>query len=229
VGRILRECKLGDNFAADDRLSAAPGCVGRKGVLFKDGVFARRAEIQVDLLASGTMLVSAEKSLTCLRKIMKTALSLLIGLLLTGCVTYQLPLLPLGASTAQVQSIVGPPKSKSRDGSVTTWNYGEGMVCVFRNGQLIATNFNAPSEQGFQSYGSFLPPVAINVTPAPYYSAPVYAVPYYSGWGTPFYGGGGGNYWGGGWNRSYWGGNWNQGVYNRGCWNGNRGNWNRRY
>lgn len=160
---------------------------------------------------------------------MKLIFPLLIGLLLSSCAIYQAPLLPLGASTAQVQSTVGRPKSKTKDGSVTTWNYGEGMVCVFRNGQLIATNFNAPSQLPSLSLGSILPPVAINLTPAPYYSVPVYAAPYYGGWGTPYYGRSYGNYWGGGWNRSSWGGNYYQRNYYRGYWNRNRGYWNRRY
>lgn len=160
---------------------------------------------------------------------MKPALSLLVGLLLSSCAIYQPPLVPLGASTAQVQSTIGLPKSKTRDGSVTTWNYGDGMVCVFRNGQLIATNFNPPSQQPSLSLGSLLPPVAINLNPVPYYSAPVYAapvyaVPYYGGWGAPYYGGGWGNSWGGGWNRSYRGGACYPGGYYRGY-----RTWNRRY
>lgn len=140
----------------------------------------------------------------------------------------------MGASKNQIRSMIGSPKSTSRDGSITTWNYGEGTVCVFKDGQLIASNYNGPSRSSSTvSIGSLLPPLAINFTPAPYYYAPPV---YYGGgwggwggwgsWGRPWGGCGWGNGygWGGGYRRSYWGGNnCGNGYYRGGNWN--RGNY----
>lgn len=154
-------------------------------------------------------------------------LVLLAGVLLSGCAYYpqQSSSLPLGASKEQVRNLIGSPKSTSRDGSLTTWNYGEGTVCVFKDGQLVASNYNAPAQSAPAfSLASILPPLSLNFTPAPYYyPAPAYSAPvYYGGWGRPYYGGWGG--WGG-YGRSYWGGNNCGNGYYRGNWN--NGNWNR--
>ena len=106
----------------------------------------------------------------------------LIGILLSGCVDYQqsMPILPMGASPNEVQTIIGPPKSKSRDGSLSTWNYGDGAVCVFKEGKLVASNLSSPSQySSYVSSGVTLPPVSVNVVPAVYPPA-------------VYYGGGGG-------------------------------------
>jgi len=164
---------------------------------------------------------------------MKRVLFFLVGLLLSGCAYSPQPSssLPLGASKAVVQNLIGPPKSKSRDGSLTTWNYGGGTVCVFQDDQLVSSNYSTPAQSGSSfSIGSLLPPVSVNVVPEPYYSPVVYAPPAYygGGWGFPWWGG----YGWGGYARPYYGGNyWRynncrgnyyHGRYYRG--NGNRGN-----
>ena len=160
-------------------------------------------------------------------------LAVLTGLAVSGCAYYPQPAssLPLGASKAQVQSAIGSPKSKSRDGSVTTWNYGGGTVCVFKDDQLVASNYNGPlGRPSSVSIGSVLPPVSVNFVPAPYYyPAPVYGGPVYygGGWGRPYVSGGWGYGWGrpwGGWGgcgRPYGGGG---GYYRNNCY---QGNWNR--
>ena len=173
---------------------------------------------------------------------MKIFIVLLAGVLLSGCVDYQQPssILPMGASRAEVESIIGPPRSKSRDGSLTTWNYGDGSVCVFKDGRLVASNLSsAPRYSSSLSVGTILPPVSVNIVPAPYYSSPIYTSPSYYGWGgwaLPW----GGYGWGMGYARPYYGGyyrgynnyhnNYYRGNYYRGnYYRGNyyRGNWNR--
>ncbi len=160
-------------------------------------------------------------------------LAVLAGIFLSGCAYYPQPTssLPLGASKAQVQSAIGSPKSKSRDGSVSTWNYGGGTVCVFKDDQLVASNYNGPLRRSSSvSIGSILPPVSVNFVPAPYYyPAPVYGGPVYhgGGWGGPLVSGGWGYNWGrpwagwGGCGRPYGGGG---GYYRNNCY---QGNWNR--
>ncbi len=133
-----------------------------------------------------------------------------LSLVFTGCTYYDSPGLPLGSSKEQVRAILGDPKSSSRDGSVTTWNYGQGTVCVFRDGALIATNYNGP---GYAQTAYVRPVYAgpvVNVVPAPVVYRPY---GYYGGWGRPYgYGYGGYRPWGwgggyGGWGRPWgWGG-----------------------
>jgi len=149
-------------------------------------------------------------------------LALCATLFFVGCVEYPSGL-PVGSTKAQVQAILGSPKSTSRDGSLTTWNYGNGLVCVFRDGALVASNYAGGGAQpGY--VGPALPPIAINVTPAPYYPA------YYGGYGYrpwgwgggyPYYGGWGG--WGGyGYRNCGWGG-WGGGWHGGGGYWGGRG------
>jgi len=169
----------------------------------------------------------------------KHVFCLILGVALAGCAYYPAPSgIPTGSTKAQVQSILGSPKSTSRDGAVTTWNYGNGAVCVFRDGLLVASNINTtPGTPATASVGSFLPPVNVNFVPAPYYApTPVVVGGYWGGgpyWGAGPYWGGGWRGWGGPWGgfaRPGWGGycppvyrgNWNQGNWNRGNWN--RGN-----
>ena len=161
---------------------------------------------------------------------MKLFLVILAGVLLSGCAYYpQQSGLPTGASKAEVQNLIGPPKSKSRDGALTTWNYGGGTVCVFKDDQLVASNYTAPAQSSSSfSIGSLLPPVSVNLAPAPYYSPAVYAAPAYygggwGGWGVPWWG-----YGWGGYSRPYWGYNNYHGYYRGNYYRGNyyRGNYN---
>ena len=156
----------------------------------------------------------------------------IVGILLSGCVDYQQPssILPMGASRDEVQAIIGPPKSKSRDGSLTTWNYGGGAVCVFKDGRLVASNLSSASQySSYLSSGITVPPISVNVVPA-VYAAPAY---YGGGWGWGGWGPGWGYPWGGyygwgGYGRPYYGNYWRynncRGNYYRG--NYYRGNGN---
>lgn len=119
--------------------------------------------------------------------------TLLACLLVSSCAYYTQPAggLIMGASKEDVRALVGPPKSTSRDGSLTTWNYGQGAVCVFKDGQLVASNMNSRAGGGvFMS-----PPVSpVWITPGPsyYYGPPWYGPAVYSGWWGPSWGWGGG-------------------------------------
>ena len=111
---------------------------------------------------------------------MKPLLAFLVGVFLSGCVDYQQPssTLPIGASKAAVQALIGSPKSKSRDGSLSTWNYGGGTVCVFKDNRLVASNVHGSPRS--LSAGAALTPASAE--PAPYYAPAVYATPgYYAG------------------------------------------------
>ena len=144
-----------------------------------------------------------------------------VGIVLSGCVEYQPPPLPMGASKSEVGALIGPPKSTARDGSLTTWNYGGGTVCVFKDDRLVASNISGAPQGGTSlSVGTVFPPVSVNVVPAPYYSTVYAPPPYYgSGWG---WGGGGWGYplgayygWGGYYGRPYgYGGNYRRYNYN---------------
>ena len=156
----------------------------------------------------------------------------LIGILLSGCVDYQqsMPILPMGASPNEVQTIIGPPKSKSRDGSLSTWNYGDGAVCVFKEGKLVASNLSSPSQySSYVSSGVTLPPVSVNVVPAVYPPAVYYGGGWGGwglGWGYPW----GGYYGWGGYGRPYYGNYWRynncRGNYYRGNYYRGNGNHN---